>query len=102
MTRIEREKETVGKMIRVYCKGNHKGSLKEMCKDCSDLLEYAHKKLERCVFGNNKGSCRKCKIHCYEPVYKERIKGVMRYSGPRMTYKYPLLAIVHLWNEFVR
>jgi hypothetical protein len=27
---------------------------------------------------------------------RERVKEVMRYSGPRMTYRHPLLAFFHL------
>ena len=34
--------------------------------------------------------------HCYKPEMRERIRQVMRYSGPRMITKHPVAAIRHL------
>lgn len=39
--------------------------------------------------------CGKCKIHCYKPSMREKIKMVMRYSGPRMIYKHPVMLAKH-------
>jgi hypothetical protein len=35
-------------------------------------------------------------VHCYRAQQRERIRRVMRYSGPRMLLAHPLLALLHL------
>ncbi len=85
-------------MIRIYCRSKH-GQADALCPDCWQLETYAHIRLERCPFGENKPACNKCPIHCYKPNYKEDIKQVMRFSGPRMLLYHPVEAIRHLWRE---
>lgn len=97
MTRIEREKETVSHMIRIYCR--YKEGNKTLCPNCQQLLAYAHKRLEGCKFGEHKPTCKRCPIHCYRPDMKQKIQEVMRYSGPRMLLFHPWAAIRHLWQE---
>lgn len=97
MTRIEREQTTVEQMIRIYCR--HKEGNRELCPDCLMLLEYALQRLSKCPFGENKTSCRKCTVHCYRPDMKDRIRTVMRYSGPRMILFHPIAAIRHIYTE---
>ncbi|MEK7993631.1 MAG: nitrous oxide-stimulated promoter family protein, partial [Planctomycetota bacterium] len=58
--------------------------------------DYAEERLDRCPFGENKGACSKCKIHCYRPEMRKRVTELMRYAGPKMIAKHPLLAIDHL------
>ena len=99
MARIEYEKKTVGEMIHLYCRLNKHCKSKELCADCAQLLEYARKRLDSCKFGNDKSSCRKCPVHCYKPDMKEKIRAVMRFSGPRMIIYHPIMAIRHLWAE---
>jgi len=98
MTRIEYEKKTVEKMIYLYCR-LHKHTNHPLCDDCKQLLEYAHKRLDRCKFGNDKSTCRKCPVHCYKPDTREKMRAVMRFSGPRMILHHPIMAIKHLWDE---
>ena len=97
MTRIEREQKTVAQMIRIYCH-HHEGN-QELCADCTALLDYARKRLAHCPFGEDKSSCRKFSVHCYRPDMKERIRSVMRYSGPRMIFYHPVAAIRHVITE---
>ena len=52
MTRIEEEKKTVEQMIRLYCR--LKEGNETLCEECSALLEYAHKRLDHCKFGDQK------------------------------------------------
>ena len=40
--------------------------------------------------------CRNCKVHCYKPEMREKIREVMRYSGPRMIFHHPAAAIRHV------
>lgn len=96
-TRIEEEKDTVEMMIRLYCR-HHEGNT-QLCDNCRALLEYARTRLTRCPFGNGKTTCRKCTVHCYKPEMKQKMKEVMRYSGPRMLLYHPLEAIKHVIRE---
>lgn len=89
------EKRTVTKMIHIYCAAKHNTSGK-LCSDCEDLNVYALNRLEKCRFGEDKPNCEKCPVHCYRPDMRQNIKEVMRYSGPRMLFRSPLLAILHL------
>jgi len=45
--------------------------------------DYAVRRLERCP-QEPKPSCKHCEIHCYKPIYREKIRDVMRYSGKRL------------------
>ena len=94
MKRIEREKRTVSAMIALYCRAHHSAA-EAPCADCSELSNYALARLDRCPFEDKKPTCAKCPIHCYNADMKARIKEVMRYSGPRMLQRHPLLAIMH-------
>lgn len=85
--KIGREKRMVEIMIRLYCRGAEGNE--ELCSDCTELLAYAHFRLEHCLFGVKKRSCRSCRIHCYRPEMREKIRRVMRYSGPRMLWHNP-------------
>ena len=97
MTEIEREKRIVEKMIKLYCQ--KKEGNRVLCNNCEELREYAFCKLSNCPYGNKKGSCKKCKIHCYKPEMRERIRVVMRYAGPRMILYHPIDAVRHLLKE---
>lgn len=96
MSKIEREKRVVEMMIRLYCKKKEKNS--ELCTSCAELIEYAHKRLDMCKFGNGKPSCKRCPVHCYKPAMRERVRAVMRFSGPRMILHHPIAALQHLFT----
>ncbi|MBR5299595.1 MAG: nitrous oxide-stimulated promoter family protein [Bacteroidales bacterium] len=97
MSRIEREKRTVSLMIRIYCR--KKEGNKTLCSDCRVLEEYAHKRLSACKYGNLKTSCKKCPTHCYRKEMREKIREVMRFSGPRMILYHPIEAIRHICEK---
>lgn len=40
--------------------------------------------------------CSACKVHSYKPEMREQIRTVMRWSGPRMLFVHPVLAIRHM------
>ena len=92
----EKEKKLIPVMIRKYCHGKHKTKDKEICAECRELTEYALFRLEKCPFKVNKKFCSFCKIHCYKPEQREKIKAVMKYSGPRMLFTHPIFAISHV------
>lgn len=86
--------------MEIYCRRHHAPGAGALCPRCSDLLRYALERLERCPRRDAaSGSCRKCPIHCYSPDYRDRIREVMRYVGPRMILWHPVMAIRHLINE---
>jgi hypothetical protein len=61
-----------------------------------ELSDYADARLARCPFGAEKPTCATCPIHCYRPTMRERMREVMRVSGPRMPVRHPILAIRHV------
>jgi hypothetical protein len=93
-SRLARERRTVEAMLELYCRGRHRQS--GLCPDCAALREYALARLEKCKFGEAKPTCANCPVHCYQPEMRAKIKQVMRYSGPRMLYRHPVLAFCHL------
>ena len=95
-TKRECEKEMVSQMIAVYCKGKHGTKHGELCPDCAALTEYARQRAEKCPFMETKTFCSNCKVHCYKPEMREKIRAVMRYSGPRMIFYHPVMAIRHV------
>ena len=100
--RIKREQKTVEHMIGIYCRdlhlttGKHPTKGYKLCDECRRLVEYARFRLKNCPFQENKTTCGNCPIHCYKPKMREKIREVMRYSGPRMMWHHPLLAIGHM------
>lgn len=83
----------------MYCadKNHRSGSL---CKDCKKLADYANDRLQKCHYGYLKPTCLQCTIHCYSPVMKKKIIEVMRYAGPRMVLRHPVLSFFYLKNKF--
>lgn len=94
---IQKEKETVAKMIALYCRKKH--HQQQLCEECKELKDYAFKRLSLCPFGEDKTACSNCKVHCYKPAYRQKMKTVMRYSGPWMLIYHPVYAVKHLLNK---
>jgi len=100
--RILREKKTVEEMIRLYCHQHHGTEGDALCPDCQALRDYAFLRVKKCVFKEDKPTCKNCTIHCYSKPRKAEIKEVMRYAGPRMMFHSPGLALMHLidgWKD---
>lgn len=91
----EREKRTVSLMIKLYCKRNH-GTKQTLCPDCKALNDYAIYRSDKCPFMETKTFCSNCSVHCYKPEMRAKIREVMRFSGPRMIFSHPLMAVRHL------
>ena len=92
--RIEKEKRIMEFMVRLYC--SKKENNNELCDSFKELIEYSKKRLDNCPYGNKKPSCKRCQKHCYRKEYRENIREVMRYSGPRIILYKPLEFIRHL------
>ncbi len=90
----QREKKTVSLMISLYCKKKHGG--KQLCSGCAALEAYARNRSEHCPFMETKTFCANCKVHCYRPEMRQKIREVMRFSGPRMIFYHPIMAVRHV------
>lgn len=84
----QKEIQIVTLMIRLYCR--YHDDIDE-----EELISYATKRIEKCPMMKEKTFCSQCRIHCYEKTMQKQIKQVMRYSGPRMIFYHPLLALRH-------
>jgi hypothetical protein len=93
--RLERERVTVEAMIDLYCQAQH-GASESLCPDCEALRLYARQRLQKCPYQEDKTTCAKCPVHCYNPPMRAQIRAVMRYAGPRMLYRHPIMTVQHL------
>ena len=93
-TKRQREKETVSLMIRLYCHKKH--GCKELCPECAALDAYARQRSDKCPFMETKTFCSNCKVHCYKKDMREKILEVIRFSGPRMIFHHPVMALRHV------
>lgn len=92
--RRARELRTLEAMICMYCRHHHGGV--SLCGDCETLARYAERRLERCLFGDAKPTCANCVVHCYKDDMREGVREVMRWAGPRMPWRHPWLALLHV------
>jgi hypothetical protein len=95
------EIKTVQKMIMMYCNKMH-DKKNELCTDCLDLLNYAEQRIDKCIYGDNKPVCSKCRVHCYKPEMRKKIKIVMKYSGPRMLLRSPILSLRYSYRKIFK
>lgn len=91
----EQEKRVVSEMIALYCHKHH-GGKHGLCDDCAALEEYARSRSDHCPFMETKTFCANCRVHCYKSEMREKIREVMRSSGPRMLFVHPIMAIHHV------
>jgi len=95
--RAAREKKTVGTMVEIFCKAHHDGRReRSLCSECEELLNYAKERIDSCPLLDDKPTCAKCPVHCYDDPMRDRIRRVMRYSGPRMMLSHPVLSTMHM------
>lgn len=94
--RAAREKRTVGAMMAIYCKGHHGQRGGSICDECAAILDYAKERIDSCPLIEDKPTCANCPVHCYDEPMREKIKGVMRYSGPRMMLSHPVMSVRHM------
>ena len=90
----EQEKALVSKMIGLYCRKKH-GVKNGLCPSCNELDKYAKIRSDRCPFMESKTFCSNCHVHCYKADMREKIREVMRFSGPRMIFHSPIIVIRH-------
>lgn len=98
--RLARELLTITRMVGIYCSAHHEPSGTDLCESCGEFLEYAEVRLQKCPYGEDKPTCANCPIHCYKPARKAQAREIMRYAGPRMLLRHPLLTITHKLDGF--
>ena len=98
--RLRREWRTLDAMIAIACRGRRHfrpgSGRRALCAECAELRAYAEQRLLRCPFGADKPTCNNCQVHCYRPEMRERVREIMRFAGPRMLLRHPMLALLHL------
>lgn len=100
--RREEEKNLVFLMIKIFCKVKHKAKHKnnnssKLCEECMELFDYAVGQIYKCRFMETKTFCSVCPSHCYRKDMRKRIREVMIFSGKRMLFYRPILALKHLF-----
>ncbi|QPR27294.1 nitrous oxide-stimulated promoter family protein [Edwardsiella hoshinae] len=95
--RLQREKLTIQRMIALY-QSSAPAALAEPS-HYQQLYQYACARLDRCPFGEQKPACKQCPIHCYQPAKREEMKAIMRWAGPRMLWRHPILTLRHLHDD---
>lgn len=88
----DKELKVVTLMIKLYYKKNMVNSI-----TCDELIEHVTLRQSKCPFKESKTFCSNCKVHCYKEEYRIKIKEVMKYSGPKMIFYHPILAIQHVY-----
>lgn len=91
--RIRREVKTIRAMIAIYCRAHHGSG--GLCDECTAVFEYARQRVDRCPFCVDKPTCLNCTVHCFKPDMRERTRVIMRYAGPRMWWRHPILTLFH-------
>jgi hypothetical protein len=118
--RLAREWQTMSAMVRIYCRDHHQGHGRPareflanpathrrdacattLCGECRQFLDYAGLRLERCRFGDEKPTCAKCPVHCYQRDRREQARVVMRYAGQRTIWEHPIMSLRH-WLDGYR
>ncbi len=94
---ISREKLTIKKIINLYQAKCPQASAEP--EHYEALFVYAQKRLDKCVFGEEKPACKQCPVHCYQPAKREEMKQIMRWAGPRMLWRHPILTVRHLIDD---
>jgi len=98
--RLARERLTMYRMIGIYCSAHHDSSWNILCAECQEFQDYTELRLQKCPYGEDKPTCANCPVHCYKPARKVQVTEIMRYAGPRMLFRHPLLAIAHKLDGF--
>jgi hypothetical protein len=97
--RLDHEWKTMAAMIRIHCRDHHPTTA-ALCEECQGLLDYSAGRLEHCRFGEEKPTCAKCPVHCYQRARRDQAKAVMRYAGPRMLWEHPIMSLRHWLDGF--
>lgn len=97
----------IGKFVEVYCAGRHGAAgrtlfalpaelgTRKLCPECARFMEYAVARRIRCPLEAEKPSCKHCRIHCYAPAQREKVREIMAYSGRKLIMRGRLDYLFH-------
>jgi hypothetical protein len=95
---IGREKLTIRSMIQIYCHGRRHAT-SGICSECEKLLHYATGRIDSCPYqSSGKPACGLCKTNCFSSEMYGRFQTIMRYAGPRMMMRHPILSMAHFFD----
>ncbi len=110
--REKRDIQVLVRFVHIFCREKHRGNPKkpfslpfegiagliendtQLCESCSELLTYGIRKRFKCPH-NPKPMCKKCHTQCYNRNYREKVREVMRFSGPYMIKRGRLDLLYH-------
>jgi hypothetical protein len=93
---LEREERTIRLMVSLYCRG-HRHSKSGICGECGELSGYLAERFALCPYrAGGKPACGLCRSNCFSGEMHRRFRAIMRYAGPRMLVRHPLLTLAHL------
>lgn len=104
-SRLDREVKTITAMVQIYCRKHHASAVNHdggHCEDCGNFLAYARQRLAHCPYQEQKPTCGNCPIHCYKQSMQSKAQTIMRYAGPRMVWRHPLMAYFHLIDSRIK
>ena len=99
--RTERDRKTLEAIGRIYCSAHHDTSPKDetgLCTSCRQVIDQTLQRATACPF-DHEGNCQDCSIHCQRGEAQQRIKEIMRYAAPRMTFLHPLMTAEYLLKK---
>ena len=98
LNQIRREKRTIAQMISIYCHGQRHAAA-GTCAECGSIQRYAEERIGSCPYIESpKPACGLCRTNCFTPELQRRFAQIMRYAGPRMLVRHPLLTLAHFWD----
>lgn len=99
--RRAKKHQIMKQMTALYCRG-HKHQLDENgeCADCDLLLRYSLSRTQRCPYIEKTLFCSNCPTPCYRPDMKEKMRVMMKYSGPRLFFRRPITVIWHVVYDY--
>ncbi len=109
-TRLQKKDiRLIGKFVEIYCAGKHHtigltpATLpagmggRSLCPECASFLEYAISKRLKCPLEAEKPTCKRCRIHCYDSLHREKVREIMSYAGRKLMMRGRL---DYLWHYF--
>lgn len=96
--RSEIDEKTLFAMGAIYCPAHHADAMRGdrgVCAQCQEVITYSLERTAACPH-DHQGNCKDCEIHCYKPDMRAGIQEIMRYAGPRMTFRHPVLTAYYL------
>ena len=97
-TALNKDLATLEAIGEIYCASHHHNVPKDhsgLCESCRETINHTLERTASCPF-EHEGNCQDCAIHCQRGEAQERIRSMMSYAAPRMTFRHPIMTIEYL------